>query len=72
MIRKPDPKSVSDVVSDQAITREPFPASRKIHRPGTLHPTVSVAMREISLSNTRSHFDKTLDRPNEPVVVYVT
>jgi len=72
MIRKPEPNSVSDAVSDQAITREPFPASRKIHRPGTLHPTVSVAMREISLSNTRSHFDKTLDRPNEPVVVYDT
>ncbi|MBW8887642.1 MAG: phosphomethylpyrimidine synthase ThiC [Fibrobacteres bacterium] len=72
MIRKPSPQSVPDVVSDQAITRDPFPGSRKVHRPGKLHPTVSVAMREIALANTRSHFDKTLDRPNEPVVVYDT
>jgi phosphomethylpyrimidine synthase len=80
MIRKPDTKSLSklspdsgtEVVRDQAITRDPFPASRKIHRSGKLHPDVSVAMREIVLSNTRSHFDKTLDRPNEPVVVYDT
>jgi len=65
-------KEAKNVVTNQAITREPFPNSVKIHRPGTIHPSVRVAMREISLSNTRSHFDKSLDRPNAPVVVYDT
>ena len=59
-------------LTSHAITRDPFPGSQKIHRSGLLHPEVAVAMREISLSNTRSHFDKTLDKPNEPVVVYDT
>ncbi|HLP43526.1 MAG TPA: hypothetical protein VK465_18635, partial [Fibrobacteria bacterium] len=77
MIRKPDTSALSakdqkNVVTNQSITREPLPESRKVHRSGVLHPSVRVAMREISLTNTRSHFDKTLDRPNEPVVVYDT
>ncbi len=70
-----DPKNAKEqknVVTDDAITRDPFPNSIKIHRPGKIHPFIRVAMREISLGNTRSHFDKTLDRPNEPVVVYDT
>ncbi len=65
-------KNVQNVVTNNSITREPFPGSEKIHRSGVLHPSVRVAMRQISLQNTRSHFDKTLDRPNEPVVVYDT
>ena len=35
------------------ITRTPFPASRKVYVPGTLHPDVRVPMREISLNPTR-------------------
>jgi phosphomethylpyrimidine synthase len=32
-------------------SREPFPASRKVHVPGQLHPHLQVPMREVSLSN---------------------
>ena len=31
-----------------ALTREPFPASRKIHVPGQSHPGLQVPMREVS------------------------
>ncbi len=34
------------------ITREPLTGSRKIYVPGTLHPSVKVAMREIILEDT--------------------
>ena len=34
-----------------ALTREPFPASRKLHVPGQLHPQLRVPMREVALSN---------------------
>ncbi len=40
------------VISPNArITREPFPASRKIYQSGSLHPELRVPMREISLTN---------------------
>ncbi len=38
-----------------SITRDPFPNSKKVHRPGELHPSLRVAMREIELSPTRGH-----------------
>jgi len=74
MIRTPtlSAKDQKNVVTNQAVTREPFPNSSKIYRPGILYPSIRVAMREIALSNTKSHSDKNLDRPNEPVVVYDT
>lgn len=34
-----------------ALTREPFPASRKVHVPGQLHREVRVPMREVRLTN---------------------
>jgi len=34
-----------------SLTRAPFPASRKIHVAGTLHPQLQVPMREVALSN---------------------
>jgi phosphomethylpyrimidine synthase len=34
-----------------SLTREPFPASRKIHVPGQAHPNLRVPMREVALSN---------------------
>ncbi len=37
-----------------SLTREPFPASRKVHVAGTLHPQLRVPMREVSLSNGES------------------
>ncbi|MDW5443886.1 phosphomethylpyrimidine synthase ThiC [Polaromonas sp. SM01] len=37
-----------------SLTREPFPASRKIYLPGQRHPDLRVPMREVSLSNGES------------------
>src|SRR5690606_39198922 len=55
-----------------SVTREPFPASRKVYRPGTLHPSVRVAMREIDLSPTRGGSRDAAPTPNAPVTVYDT
>ena len=43
----PDPFTAASLL---ALSRKPFPASRKIHVPGTL-PGVNVPMREIALTN---------------------
>ena len=51
------------------ITREPFPASRKVYVEGTLHPSVRVPMREISQHPTRTR-DGLVENP--PVTVYDT
>jgi phosphomethylpyrimidine synthase len=45
------PDKLSQLLS---LTREPFPASRKIHAPGTLYPQLRVPMREVALSNGES------------------
>ncbi|MGQ2979793.1 MAG: phosphomethylpyrimidine synthase ThiC, partial [Polaromonas sp.] len=37
-----------------SLTREPFPASRKIYLPGEVHADIRVPMREVSLSNGES------------------
>jgi phosphomethylpyrimidine synthase len=56
--------------SEQSITRDPFPASKKIYVEGS-RPDLRVAMREISLSDTHVHgTDQWL--PNEPLAVYDT
>src|SRR5215217_5157310 len=55
-----------------SVTREPFPASKKVYRQGVLHPSVRVGMREIELSDTKSHQRGEASRPNAPVVVYDT
>ncbi len=55
-----------------SVTRDPFPASRKVYRPGTLHPSVQVAMREIELSPTRGGSRDATPTPNAPVTVYDT
>ncbi|HEV2483250.1 MAG TPA: phosphomethylpyrimidine synthase ThiC [Puia sp.] len=52
------------------ISRDPFAASRKIYVPGTLHP-IQVAMREISVGDTRDGYTQAV-LPNAPVVVYDT
>ena len=36
-------------VEELRVTTGPFPASRKVHASGRLHPEISVAMREIDL-----------------------
>jgi phosphomethylpyrimidine synthase len=55
--------------ADSAITRTPFPASRKVYVPGTLFPDVAVAMREIEQSPTKTKEGLV---PNPPVTVYDT
>ncbi|RKR13299.1 hydroxymethylpyrimidine synthase [Maribacter vaceletii] len=53
------------------ITRNPFPNSKKIYVQGKIHPQIKVAMREISLSDTKDSMTGKLT-PNEPVTVYDT
>src|SRR5215217_454915 len=57
--------------NEQDISRTPFPASRKIHVKGTIHD-IEVAMREISLAETKIHNGFGLTEPNPPVTVYDT
>ena len=60
-----------DIIPGQhVISREPFPASRKIYVPGQLHP-IQVAMREIAVGETRDTFTKSVT-PNPAVTVYDT
>src|SRR5882724_5270400 len=60
-----------DITPDeQIISREPFPASRKIYVKGQLHE-IHVAMREIAVGNTVDRFSDT-ETPNLPVTVYDT
>ncbi|GAB1858244.1 phosphomethylpyrimidine synthase ThiC [Flavobacteriaceae bacterium MHTCC 0001] len=53
------------------ITRKPFPNSKKIYVKGDIHPHINVAMREITLSDTKDSMTGKLT-PNEPVTVYDT
>jgi phosphomethylpyrimidine synthase len=58
----------------EGITTEPFPSSRKIYVPGTLH-NIRVAMREISLSPSPASFATNGNfepEANPPVTVYDT
>ncbi|HTR32147.1 MAG TPA: phosphomethylpyrimidine synthase ThiC [Puia sp.] len=60
-----------DIIPGQhVISREPFPASRKIYLPGQLHP-IRVAMREITVGETRDTFTRSVT-PNPAVTVYDT
>jgi len=60
-----------DIIPGQhVISREPFPASRKIYVPGRIHP-IRVAMREIEVGETRDMFTKSVT-PNPAVTVYDT
>jgi phosphomethylpyrimidine synthase len=54
-----------------AISRTPFPASEKIYVDGSLHP-IKVAMRKITLTDTRMHGRNGESTPNAPVIVYDT
>ena len=56
--------------AETIISREPFPASRKIYVKGQLHE-IHVAMREIAVGNTVDRFSDT-ETPNLPVTVYDT
>jgi len=58
------------IPGEHIISREPFPASRKVYVKGQLHD-ISVAMREISVGNTVDRFSDT-ETPNPSVTVYDT
>jgi len=60
-----------DTAPSNGITRNPFPNSKKIYVKGKLHPQISVAMREIELSDTVDSMTKKRTT-NEPVTVYDT
>ncbi|MEJ2882417.1 phosphomethylpyrimidine synthase ThiC [Pedobacter sp. GR22-6] len=62
---------VEKTPTEQVISRSPFPSSRKIHVKGQLHD-IAVAMREISLSDTKIHNGFGLTETNPPVTVYDT
>ncbi|MBI5153741.1 phosphomethylpyrimidine synthase ThiC, partial [Candidatus Poribacteria bacterium] len=55
------------------ITREPFPASRKVYATGS-DPSIRVPMREISQTATKAGFagGRPRDEANPPIVVYDT
>jgi phosphomethylpyrimidine synthase len=55
------------------VERAPLTGSRKIYVPGQLHPSIRVAMREITLADTQRKFDFVSPaEPNPPVTVYDT
>ena len=53
------------------ISRNPFPNSKKIYVQGNIYPNIQVAMRAISLSDTKDSMTGKLT-PNESVTVYDT
>lgn len=60
------------IPSQEKITRDPFPASKKIYVPGKIHD-IKVAMREITLTDTRLKFNPSAGvEKNAPVTVYDT
>ena len=62
-------KKTEKAPESEAISRQPFTGSKKIHVDGTLHP-IKVAMREISLSPTKLSSGKMEN--NSSVTVYDT
>ncbi|UYQ92769.1 phosphomethylpyrimidine synthase ThiC [Chitinophaga horti] len=59
------------MTTKQVISREPFPASKKIYVKGALHD-ISVAMREITLTPTRLNGRHGVETPNPSVPLYDT
>jgi phosphomethylpyrimidine synthase len=59
------------IPTQQVLTTEPFPASRKVYVKGQLH-NIKVAMREVSLSDTKLHGRFGETEPNPPVTIYDT
>jgi phosphomethylpyrimidine synthase len=62
-------KKEEQLPTDKSISTTPFPNSKKIYVNGQLHD-IEVAMREITLSDTKSHGKPVVK--NAPVVVYDT
>jgi phosphomethylpyrimidine synthase len=55
---------------NEQVSRDPFPASRKVYTEGELYP-IRVAMREISVGDTVDGYSQSA-MPNAPVTVYDT
>ncbi|MER8886851.1 phosphomethylpyrimidine synthase ThiC, partial [Mesorhizobium sp. M0816] len=49
-----------------AVSTGSLPASRKIHKPGTIHPHIKVPMREISVHPTAGEPPVTAYDPSGP------
>ncbi|NAS31266.1 phosphomethylpyrimidine synthase ThiC [Flavobacteriaceae bacterium R38] len=64
-------KRTDKAPKENIISNTPFPKSQKIYVPGTIHPQIKVAMREIALDDTTDSFTKK-KTPNQPVTVYDT
>ncbi|MEL7020205.1 MAG: phosphomethylpyrimidine synthase ThiC [Bacteroidota bacterium] len=62
---------IDKIPTQEAITRTPFPNSKKIYVSGRLHKNIRVPMREISQSDTRARNTGALT-PNPPITVYDT
>ncbi len=62
-------KKEEQLPTDKSISTTPFPSSKKIFIKGELHD-IQVAMREITLSDTKAHGKPVVK--NAPVVVYDT
>ncbi|MCT1525170.1 phosphomethylpyrimidine synthase ThiC [Sphingobacterium hotanense] len=56
-------------MKEQGISKQPFPNSKKIYVAGNIHP-IRVAMREISLSNTK--LSNGGEEENPPITIYDT
>ena len=59
------------VPGEQVISQTPFPSSRKVYVKGQIH-NIQVAMREVSLSDTKLHGRFGAIEPNAPVTIYDT
>jgi phosphomethylpyrimidine synthase len=59
------------IPAGQVISRTPFPASRKVYVKGQLH-NIQVAMREVSLSETKLHGRFGETEHNAPITIYDT
>ncbi|MTI33011.1 phosphomethylpyrimidine synthase ThiC [Xanthovirga aplysinae] len=58
------------IPAQEVISRDPFPASKKVYVKGEIHD-IEVAMREISLTDTKEHFTGKTEK-NPSVTVYDT
>ena len=60
-----------DEVSNDRVTRKPFPGSRKVYAAGTLYPFLRVPMREIHQAPTVVHgTSNAVTISNPPLVAY--
>ena len=66
-----DDKPVFDQNTETRISREPFPASRKIYIEGS-DPSIQVPMREIALHVTQAGRNNLTEEVNPPLAVYDT